>query len=135
MFIKRKAASFLYTNTANVRYDRFVTDRVISGEYPDYPSACAEGSLEYFCDSYRREHHVVHGAVSGSRGNSKPWSGYPYPYCFFWNEMPSCSKKSCNLKHECGYCFTSDHKSKDCSKSLWKKVGENIDRSQSKPEI
>lgn len=61
MFIKRKAASFLYTNTANVLYDRFVTDKVISGEYHDYPSACAEGSLEYFCDSYRREHHVNHG--------------------------------------------------------------------------
>lgn len=61
----------------------------------------------------------THG--SGGKTSGKPWSGYPYPYCYFFNECNSCVKKSCGLKHECGYCHTPDPCSKECSKSLWKK--------------
>lgn len=54
-FIRRKSVSFLYSNLACVLYDRYVTDRIVNGELLDYPSACADASLEFFSDSYRRE--------------------------------------------------------------------------------
>lgn len=119
LFIQRKACSFLYTNSANNLYDRYVTDRVMSGELDDYPSTCADAAME-FCDSYRRENSQIHSEKSpmGKQGN-KPWSGYPYPFCYFWNEH-NCCKRNCNLKHECGFCRTPDHKSRDCTKSSWK---------------
>lgn len=120
LFIKRKACSFLYTNMANNLYDRYVTDRVMSGEYTDYPHTCNDAAMEFYCDSYRRESNQSYSdrAQSGRSGN-KPWSGYPYPFCYFWNEH-NCCKKNCNLRHECGFCHTQDHKSKDCKKSSWK---------------
>lgn len=125
LFVKRKSTTFLYTNMASILYDRFVTDRVISGEYADFPSSCSDASLEFYCDSCRREngaHSVGGGQPSQSPGTGKkPWSGYPYPYCFFGNEMQMCSKRNCGLKHECGYCHVSEHKSKDCQHSTWKK--------------
>lgn len=43
-FVKRKATSFLYTNMANVLYDRMVTENVIAGVYEDYPSSCGDAS-------------------------------------------------------------------------------------------
>lgn len=96
-----------------------MTDRVISGEFSDYPSSCSDASLEFFCDTYRRENPTV--PVSNQKSSHKPWSGYPYPYWFFFNECNACVKRSCSLKHECGYCHTPDHQSKDCSKNQWKK--------------
>lgn len=126
LFIKRKSATFLYSNIASILYDRFVSDRVLSGEYIDFPSSCSDAALEFYCDSYRRDGMASHGGGGGQPGHGqrsggKPWSGYPYPYCYFWNEMPQCAKKNCTLKHECGFCQTIEHKSKDCVKSSWKK--------------
>lgn len=121
LFIKRKSASFLYSNLASTLYDRYVTDKVISGEFWDYPSSCSDAALEFFCDSYRRDIQNPSTVNPNGKSGTKPWSGYPYPYCFFYNECNACVKKSCGLKHECGYCHTPDHKSKECSKSLWKK--------------
>lgn len=128
LFIKRKSATFLYSNLASTLYDRYVTDKVLSGEFWDYPSSCSDAALEFFCDSYRRESQSMSpNGGSGNKSTSKPWSGYPYPYCYFFNECSACIKKSCSLKHECGYCHTPDHRSRDCTKSLWKKppVAEN----------
>lgn len=73
----------------------YVTDKVIAGEFNDFPSSCSDVSLEeaYFCDSHRRES----GANSSKAG--KPWSGFPYPFCVFYNEGAGCHKKVCNLKH------------------------------------
>lgn len=119
-FVKRKSVSFLYSNSASVLYDRYVTDRVISGEYLDYPSSCPDASLEYFCDSYRRENTQKNAGNGNYKSGTKPWSGYPFPFCYFHNEGQGCYKKQCNLRHECGYCQMGDHKSKDCSKSQWK---------------
>lgn len=122
LFVKRKSASFLYSNLASTLYDRYVTDKVLSGEFCDYPSSCSDAALEYFCDTYRRENQVAYsGQNANASMSSKPWSGYPYPYCFFFNECNGCLKKSCALNHECGYCHTPDHRSKECSKSQWKK--------------
>lgn len=123
LFVKRKSASFLYSNLASTLYDRYVTDKVLSGEFYDYPSSCSDAALEFFCDSYRRDNQVVsHNSSQSGKYSAKPWSGYPYPYCYFFNECNGCVKKSCSLKHECGYCHTPDHRSKVCSKSLWKKT-------------
>lgn len=119
-FVKRKALSFLYGNMANIMYNRFVTEGVITGEYVDFPSSCTDATLEYYCDSYR----VEHAGVSASHSNTrlgKPWLGYPYPYCYYWNEMLTCCKRNCSLRHEYGYCHVGDHKSQNCSKSTWKK--------------
>lgn len=123
LFVKRKSASFLYTNQASILYDRYVTDKVIAGEFKDFPSSCSDASLEYFFDSYRREPYQVHSSPltpAGSKGG-KPWSGFPYPFCFFHNEGAGCHKQVCNLKHECPYCHSTEHPSKECSQSLWKK--------------
>lgn len=120
LFVKRKAASFLYSNLANILYNRFVTNKVISGEYTDFPSSCGDVTLEFYCDSYRVEHGSS-SQNSGVKSPVKPWSGYPYPFCFFWNEHSTCCKRNCSLRHECGYCHTSEHKSQNCSKSLWQK--------------
>lgn len=125
-FVKRKAASFLYTNMANVLYDRMVTEKVISGEYDDFPSSCGDASLQFYCDSYRNER-VVGTPSPGQKPGRKPWSGYPYPFCYFWNEMSSCCKRNCSLKHECGFCHTAEHKSQSCAKSTWKKPPEKLD--------
>lgn len=128
LFIKRKAASFLYTNLANILYNRFVTNKVISGEYVDFPSSCGDAMLEFYCDSYRVEHGVNNSHNSG-KSPAKPWSGYPYPFCFFWNERSTCCKRNCSLRHECGYCHTSEHKSQNCSKSNWQKSkGDGLDQ-------
>lgn len=88
LFVKRKSASFLYTNQASILYDRFVTDKILAGEFKDFPSSCSDASLEYFCDSYRRESFQVHSSPSQQSGNKggKPWSGFPYPFCYFYNE-------------------------------------------------
>lgn len=123
LFVKRKSVTFLYSNMASILYDRYVSDRVISGEYLDYPSSCPDASLEFFCDSYRRDVQKPSG-VSNFGGGNKPWSGYPFPFCYFHNEGQGCYKKKCTLRHECGYCQVGDHKSKECAKSLWK-VGSN----------
>lgn len=128
-FIRRKAVSFLYTNLACVLYDKYVTDRVISGEFYDYPAACADASLEFFSDTYRRD--VQKPAVTVQKGAAKPWSGYPYPYCYFFNEGQGCFKKNCSLKHECGFCHTKDHRSKDCVKSTWKSATASVHEKKS----
>lgn len=39
LFKKRKSAPFLYSNLASSSYDRYVTDKVISGEFWDFPSS------------------------------------------------------------------------------------------------
>lgn len=108
LFVKRKSASFLYTNQASILYDWVVTDKVLSGEFKDFPSSCADASLEYFCDSYRRESPSTHSPPSnqGVSKGLKPWSRFPYPFCFFYNEGKGCYKKTCNLKHECPYCHS-----------------------------
>lgn len=123
LFVKRKSASFLYTNQASILYDRYVTDKILAGEFKDYPSSCSDASLEYFCDSYRRESFQSHTSPSQSNGakGGKPWSGFPYPFCYFYNEGAGCHKKVCHLKHECPYCHSTEHRSKDCAHSLWKK--------------
>lgn len=46
LFVKRKSASFLYTNQASILYDRFVTDKVIAGEFKDFPSSCSSSTLD-----------------------------------------------------------------------------------------
>lgn len=114
MFILRKSVSFLYTNSASVLYEKYVTDKVVSGEFLDYPSSCSDAALEFFCDTYRRQECTSSG---NGRSQQKPWSGYPYRYCYFYNEGAGCHKKSCQLKHECGFCHLADHRSKDCAKS------------------
>lgn len=123
LFVKRKSASFLYTNQASILYDRYVTDKILAGEFKDFPSSCSDACLEYFCDSYRRESHQFHISPSSPNGakGAKPWSGFPYPFCWFFNEGTGCHKKVCHLKHECPYCHSSEHGSKDCAQSTWKK--------------
>lgn len=92
---------------------------MLSGEYLDYPSSCPDASLEFFCDSYRRENSQKTPGVS-NKSSIKPWSGYPFPFCYFYNEAQGCYKKQCSLRHECRYCQVGDHKSKECLKTLWK---------------
>lgn len=118
MFILRKSVSFLYSNLASVLYEKYVTDKVLSGEFLDYPSSCSDAAREFFCDTYRRQES---SSPTGGKNHQKPWSGYPYPYCYFYNEGAGCHKKACTLRHECGFCHVSDHRSKECSKSSWKK--------------
>lgn len=89
-FVKRKSVNFLYSNLASVLYDKYVIDRVVSGEYIDY-SSCPDACLEFFCESYRRESQKATVGI-GNKGGQKPWSGYPYPYCFFHNEWILVSK-------------------------------------------
>lgn len=118
LFILRKSVSYLYTNAASVLYEKYVTDKVLSGEFLDYPSSCIDAALEFFCDTYRKQES---SSPANASNQKKPWSGYPYPYCYFFNEGAGCHKKSCSLRHECGYCHVTDHRSKECSKSAWKK--------------
>lgn len=118
LFILQKSVSFLYTNSASVLYEKSITDKVLSGEFLDYPSSCSDLALEYFCDMYRKHESLSPG---NGKNQQKPWSGYPYPYCYFYNEGTGCHKKSCSLRHECRFCHVADHRSKDCTKSTWKK--------------
>lgn len=115
LFVKRKSVTFFYSNMASILYDRY-----FSGEYLDYPSLCPDASLEFFCDSYRRDVVQKSPGRSNYGSSTKPWSGYPFPFCYFYNEGQGCYKKKCTLCHKCGYCQVGDHKSKECSKSLWK---------------
>lgn len=61
-FVRRKSVSFLYSNLACVLFDRYVTDRVINGEFLDYPLACADASLEFFSDTYRSRYQSKGGS-------------------------------------------------------------------------
>lgn len=83
LFILRKSVSFLYTNSASVLYEKYVTDKVLSGEFIDYPSSCIDAALEFFCHTYRKQESI---SPTTARTQQKPWSGYLYPYCYFYNE-------------------------------------------------
>ena len=116
-FISGKAALNLYATDAMIKYESAVTDRVISGFYPDWVAADPECvALHLGADA---TYAVRQGGGrwsrlgSGFSGNNRDFSDWPKDICWLFNNT-TCYFPKCKKSHVCAKCKKTGHPMKEC---------------------
>ena len=120
-FITSKAALNLYATDALIRYESGVTERVISGQYPDWVAADPECvALHLGADA---TYAVRQGGARWSRQSqsagftqSRDFSDWPKEVCWLFNHT-SCYFPRCKKAHICYKCKKTGHNMRDCKVS------------------
>ena len=116
-FVAGKAALNLYATDALIKYDMEVTDRVISGLYPDWVAADPECvALHLGADA---TYAVRQGGsrwgrhASSNVGQGHNFSDWPKEVCWLYNNT-TCYFPRCKKAHICCCCKKTGHTMKEC---------------------
>ena len=116
-FISTKAALNLYATDAIIKYEAAVTERVVSGQYPDWVAADPECvALHLGADA---TYAVQQGGSrwprqsSASFGGNRDFSEWPKEICWLFNNT-SCYFPRCKKAHICFKCKRTGHTMRDC---------------------
>ena len=119
-FVASKAALNLYATDALIKYDMAVTERVISGQYPDWVAAdpeCVALHLGADATYAVRQGGARWGRQSSSTSSSgRDFSDWPKEVCWLYNNT-SCYFPRCRKAHICCRCKKTGHAMKDCKSS------------------